>query len=54
MPQPAGAYILFNSNVYETGFVSLLSFANGVADIVATWPNKSAKTPTWVLGATVK
>src|SRR6266487_3083603 len=40
MLQPAGAHIPFNSNVYETGFVSLLSFANGIPDVVrAVHPN---------------
>src|SRR5205809_2852437 len=34
MLQPAGADIPFNSNVYETGFVSVLSLANGIADVV--------------------
>jgi hypothetical protein len=40
--------------VLKPGVMFSALYLDGLADIVATWPNKSAKTPTWVLGGTVK
>ena len=34
MLQPAGADIPFNSNVYETGFVSVLGLPDGITDVI--------------------
>ncbi len=44
MLKPAGADIPFNSNVDETGFVSVLRLANGAANILWTIDAKALYT----------